>query len=113
MIEKKLEITLCYTSAETVEEARLCAKEQLHIDYMHDVSWTDDIDEWYRKLTANNLETQEDTDKHNAMLLYWKESYQHYTAQKTAVDNATTIENILAISYAPTHSTPRDQIQEM
>jgi hypothetical protein len=101
---------LTRTDNEKLPCAKIVKDEKLKSAYMADILWTDDAKMFYDKF---KIEHPGDTSKDAwfaDVMTYWHEGRTERDANKTALENATTIAQVEAITYNPTHVKSKEEI---
>lgn len=86
----------------TVDQFRSVRAAAVKNQYMDDVKWTDDSLVFYQKMVAADLAEPLAT-WYSEVMNYFKEARVERQANKTALNSATTLQEIAAVQYAPTH----------
>ena len=88
-------------------------KAKLKSQYMKDILWTDSAKFFYEKFKLVNPSNNDLDNWFNAMLEYWNESRVERIANKQAIENASTNDDLVVISYNPQHVKSKDEIEAM
>lgn len=86
-------------------------KEELKKQFIKDISWTDSIYIFQEKRKGKQKNNAEDDIKYANSLTYWDEGYTHYDQLKVGLYNATSIAEVDAVVYNPTHAKSREEIE--
>jgi len=91
------------TESEKLSCNKIKKDEELKNDYLTDILWTDDSKEYYDKFKIIHPDDTSKDAWFAGVMTYWDEGRTEREINKTDLENATTLAQIEAITYDPTH----------
>ena len=86
------------------EEAKQQKNEELSQAFREDIIWTEEEKEFYEKYKSLNPEDTSYDSWYQRVLAYWNEAYTEKSANNESLESASTVSDLRAIQYSPTHT---------